>query len=348
MKAFPRRTSRRLRTGRIAAGFALCAVAGVSALGSAAADSIPITANASSSGTRTLSLADASGNALDATHGITGGAGHTPAFVTTVTDSSYGAAKFQVSATMSNLYPYAAGSYTFGATPIPASNVSLALPATALDVSGVTALTQPVVSLTGNLSSVLGLVLGLLGGGVNPANVTTTVTSTLQSTVVQASHVLDGTLASLPLNVAGGSGGAFTTPASLGAGDPVQGGTPTSLTMLSGTPNASPSGLLAAVQGTLNGKTATQLISLGVLDQSSVLSALSGVLGLPLSVLNNPLLINLTNLLGGLTGTVTSLGGVQGQSGTYSASGALNVTVPGNVAAGTYRGVLTLTLADVP
>ena len=128
----------------------------------------------------------------------------------------------------------------------------------------------------------------------------------------------------------------------------MQGGTPTSLAVISGNPNTNPTGLLTSVQSALGGKTATQLISQGVLDQSSVLSSLSTTLGLPLSVLTNPALVNLTNLLNGLTSTVTSLGGIQGQGGTYNASTSLGLTVPSGTAPGTYRGVMTLTLADLP
>ena len=332
---------------RFTAAAALCTVAGVTTLGTAVAGTVPITVSVGS-GTRTMQLTDSSGSTLDASHGLSAGTGHAAGFVTSVTDSTYGTAKFQVSATMSNLYPYSGSSYSFGGGSIPSSDVTLQVPSKALDLANINAVTQPVVSLSGNLSSVLSLVLGLLGGGVDPSNVTTSVTAVLQSTTVQTADVLDGALTTLPLNLAAGSGGAFTTPASVGTGDPVQGGTPTSLAVLSGTPNASPTGLLASVQSALGGKTATQLISLGVLDQSSVLSALSTTLGLPLSILNNPLLVNLTDLLGGLTSTVTSLGGVQGQSGTYNASTTLGLTVPNGTAPGTYRGVLTLTLADLP
>jgi hypothetical protein len=332
---------------RLTAGGALCAVAGVAALGTAAADTVPVTVSVGS-GTRTLHLSDANGQSLDATHGLAAGAGHAAGFVTTVTDSTYGTSKFQVSATMSNLYPYSGSSYSFTSGSIPSSDVALQVPSKALDLANITALTQPVIALSGNLSSVLGLVTGLLGTGVNPSSVSTNVTALLQSTTVQASDVLDGALTSLPLNLSPGGGGAFTTPASLGAGDPVQGGTPTSLAVISGNPNPNPTGLLTSVQSALGGKTATQLISQGVLDQSSVLSSLSTTLGLPLSVLTNPALVNLTNLLNALTSTVTSLGGVQGQGGTYNASTSLGLTVPSGTAPGTYRGVMTLTLADLP
>jgi hypothetical protein len=335
------------RTGTLALlALAACGASALAALPAAAGTTIPVTVVAGS-GSRTLTLTAPDGTALDATHGLTLGAGKTAAIVAGVTDSTYSHVGYQVSATMSNLYPYTGTTYNFAGTPISSSAVSMATPAAPLDLANVSATVQPVLSLSGNLTSVLGPIIALLPGGTTLTNVVTQVTAAPQSLAAVASHVVDGTLAGLPIRTSSAQSGAFTTPASLGVGDPVQGGTPTTMLLVSGTPQTGTlSSLVSSLQSTLGAQSVTSLISSGVLDQSSVLTGLASTLGIPASLLS---LVNVTNLLGALTPTVTSLtGGLLGQSGTANSNATLQLATPSNLAPGTYKGVLTVTLADVP
>jgi hypothetical protein len=324
----------------------IAAAAVITAALPALATSVPVTVT-SSAGTRTLTLSSADGTALDATHGLSLGSGKTASIVAAVTDSNYGHNGYQVSSTMTNLYPISGPTYNFAGTPVPSSAISVAVPAVALDLANVNATIAPVVTLSGNLTTALAAIATLLPLGTNLTSVTTTVTGAPQSLAAVATHVTDGTLAALPLATTGASAGAFTTPATLGTGDPATGTGATTKVLMNSTLQT---GNLAALTSSLNtafsAKTVAQLITDGVFDTNSVLTALANTLGIATSLLQT---VNQSTLLAALSPSVTSLvGGLLGQSGTSSSNSTLTLATPANLPAGTYRGVLTVTMADVP
>jgi hypothetical protein len=331
----------------------LAAIAGlmlaVGTAGAASAGSsvnLPVTVSASA-GTRTLTVTDLSGNPLGPTNGLALANGQVKRFVVSVTDVNYSHVGYQVTSEMSNLYPYANGSYDFAATPIPSGNVQLSNFSSLLDLENVKSLVAPVFTLTGTLPSVLGLsgssTLTGLGGAVQSA---TTVPASLVGSQLQSD------LSLLPLQVTQGpSGEAYTNPAQLVDGSttgPAVSGTPTQLTLMSG--SAQPgdlAGLLSELQGVYNGLSAATLIADGVLSQDTVVTALETQLGLPSSAVE----ANLSAILSALSGTVTALSsttGVLGQSGSYNGISGLGITVPATTTSGTFRGIYTVILADTP
>ena len=321
----------------------LLALTGVASLaagaGSAYADqSSTITVGATViNGTRTLNVKDVTGAAISS---LTLGAGHGGALLVNVTDVNYAHTGYQVTATMSNLYPYSSGNYQFGQTPIPSSAVAMSFPGSLFDVANLSTLVTPLVHLTDST--------GLFA----LANLDATVTGTTNSvstlaTVTQkaASSVLN----ELPVRVSTGAGGAFTNPAAVTG----QSGTfnPTAVDVLDGT-SQSLGELLTDLINKLNTGvvTAQNLVDDGLLDQNSVLAAAASALGLTPDQLSGA---QITSILNGVSATVsdlqplTALGDkVLGQTGSYNTVPQLSLTLPAQQPAGTYQGELTLTLMD--
>jgi hypothetical protein len=311
---------------------------GASTLGAFADSStVPVTL-AVVNGTRTLTVTDPTGAAIG-NSGLPLGVGHGGEFLVNVTDTNYQHAGYQVSATMTNLYPYAAGNFNFNGTPIPANAVSLGYPSNLLDLSDLETLVTPVVHLTGAIN--------LLGIGL-PVNVNQTLNGTTQSVQTLTNAVTKSTLASvldqLPVTLQTGDTGTFDSAAAL-PGEPTAHPNPTSKVLMSGdaqSPTAS--GLLAALNTDFGGKTAQQLVNAGLLDQGSVISAVAQQLGVTPGLLSNG---DITTILSGLTGTVSNLtGGILGQTGSYNTLPALSVDVPASASTGVYRGQLVVTLMD--
>src|SRR3954469_9864093 len=140
------RSSRRALSGLIAAGVLVAPVAAF-----ADSSTVPVTTVVGATGTRTLSVTDPTGAAIGAS-GLPLGAGHGGAMLVNVTDLNYQHAGYQVSATMSNLYPWTGSAYDFTGAPIPSSAISVGYPSGLLDLVNVKSLVDPVVHLTGSIT----------------------------------------------------------------------------------------------------------------------------------------------------------------------------------------------------
>lgn len=289
-------------------------------------------------GTRTLTVKSLTGTQLGA---LTLGTGHAAAFLVNVSDINYAHVGYQVTATMSNLYPYD-GSYHFDQQPIPSSAVSVAFPQQLVDVANVSTLVTPIVQLAST---------AVPFSALTPFNATvdgvTQSVQTLQQTLTQSTMATLGD--KLPIRVAAGTAGAFTQPAAV-TGQP---GTfsPTARDVLDGT-KQSLSALLTDLVNKLQGTatTAQDLISAGVLDENTFLASAASALGETADQLTSTVI---NELLTGVHATVTGLDPltattdqVLGQTGSYNAMPQLALTLPAQQPAGSYQGELTLTLMD--
>ena len=303
-------------------------------------------------GGRTLQLFNNSGqtlNGLDLSSG-------TNSFVAKVVDSNYAEKGFTVQATMSNLYGYNSGTgqYTCSSK-IPSSAVAMSSPG-GLEVSGLGASVTPNFILSGALGGVSPLLTGIVLDSTN-GQIQGVAQSLTQGQLVGAGHtgsLFGSTLASLmsdlPVQVSTPAGGPFTNPAAdpTGAGCGVAGTNATPVTMMTGTANAA--GLLSDFQALLTsvaGSTpsAATLISKGYLDPNAVTSLLLTVTGLPLAELT-PLLPSIESTLTGTLNSVTPLlSSVTSVSGNYSSNPGVAITTSG-VPAGSYQGLMTITLMD--
>ena len=309
-----------------------------------------------STGTRTLNLYQSDGTTPLTSADLSSGASN---FIAQVVDSSYSNNGFKVQATMSNLYGFANSAYNCNSV-VPSSAITLSSPTGLLTVAGVNANLTPVFTLVGTLTplNVVGLtssvpislpVNGLLPNTQNPL-------SQSQLTGSGVTNLIGSTLASveskLPVSLGTtGLGGSFASP-------DVHPNCDTSATNATQVPimtsTADPTGVLGDVQSLIQSTvgsatpTVSQLISSGYLTASSVSTALQGVPSL-VSQLGLPGLTGqLSTIEGILTATisnVTTLPGSLIQSGNYSSSPSLAVNTSG-IPAGTYKGVMTVTLID--
>src|SRR3954454_12768424 len=220
------RSSRRPLAALIAAGVLVAPVAAF-----ADSSTVPVTTVVGATGTRTLAVTDPTGAAIGAS-GLPLGAGHGGAMLVNVTDLNYQHAGYQVSATMSNLYPWTGSAYDFTDAPIPSSAISVGYPSGLLDLLNVKSLVDPVVHLTGSIT-VGGLGLPTtINQNVDGA---TSSVQTLANTVTQAT--LASALAELPITLQTGETGAFTAAAGL-PGEPTAHPSPTSKVLMSGAAQA--------------------------------------------------------------------------------------------------------------
>jgi hypothetical protein len=318
---------------------ALAATAALLGPVAAFADSstVPVT-TVVATGTRTLNVTDPTGAAIGA-NGLPLGAGHGGALLVNVTDANYQHAGYQVSATMSNLYPWSGGGYNFNGTPIPSSAISVDYPSSLLDLVNVKSLVAPVLKLTGSIT---------VGGLGVPTAINQSVDGATESVQVLANTVTSSTLAaalaSLPVTLQTGQTGAFAAPAGL-PGEPAAHPNPTSKVLMSGAAQA-PAGaaLVNALNSTYGGDSAAQLVAAGLLDQNAVISAVAQQLGITPDLLSAA---DISSIMSSLSGTVTSLAGsILGQSGSYNTMPTLSITVPSSASAGVYRGELVVTLMD--
>lgn len=304
-------------------------------------------------GGRTLTLQDTKGNDLT-TAGLDLSSGSNN-FIAKVVDTNYADKGFTVEATMSNLYEYdsSTGNYTCG-TMVPSSAVTLSSPG-GLEISGVGLNVTPNFILSGSLPAG-SLVSTLDSSNGQIQGVAQTLT---QSQILGAANsgtlygtALAGVLSELPVQVSTPVGGPFTSPAAdppgASCGVTATNATPTSVPVMTAT---TPAGLLTDVQNALtsalNGSPATvaNLITAGYLDPTAVQNLLLTVTGLPLSVLQ-PLLPSLESTLTGALNSVTPVVPVDTtQSGTYSSDPAVAVNTSG-IGAGSYKGLMTITLMD--
>jgi hypothetical protein len=247
---------------------------------------------------------------------------------------------------MSNLYAYSGSSYDFG-TQIPSNDITLGRPASALTLTGLTNSVTPVFQLVGS-GGLLSLLSTVLGHAVS--SVTLSSLTSLQPVGVAAPSgtVTDGTLAGLPLTFASDAATAFANSGPGVPSDPHVSGSPTSVTVVSGTPQ----GLsLSSVSSSVFGAsplTGTTLTNLGLLDPNTVIGTLESALGATLTPLIISLLGGVSGILGGLTASVTGCSTTSCQplaTGAYTGNATVNVTPPGGATPGSYRGVLTVNVA---
>jgi hypothetical protein len=314
----------------------------------------------SNGGSRTLSLYEPDGTTPLTSTDLSSG---TSNFIAKVQDNGYTNNGFTVQATMSNLYSYASSTNTYNCNSyVPSNAISLSSPTGMLSVAGVNANLTPVFTVVGTLTptntpgltstvSVNNTIDGLLPASQNPL-------SQAQLTGSSATNLFGSTLATLggdlPVNLdTTGLGGTFTNPDVHPTCDTTATGA-TPVQIMSGT--ADPTGLLTAVQNVIGNTlgagvtdpTLTQLISAGYLTSSQVSTMLQGISGL-VSGLGLPgITSDLTTIEGILTAAVSSVTALPGsiiQSGTYSSSPDLAINTSG-IPAGSYKGVMTVTLLD--
>ena len=307
-------------------------------------------------GTRTLNLYQSDGTTPLTSADLSSG---TSNFIAQVVDSSYTNNGFKVQATMSNLYGFANSAYNCNSV-VQSSAINLSSPTGLLTVAGVNANLTPVFTLVGTLTplNVVGLtssvpislpVNGLLPNTQNPL-------SQSQLTGSGVTDLIGSTLSSveskLPVSLGTtGLGGSFANP-------DVHPNCDTTATNATQVPimtsTADPNGVLgdlqSLIQSTVGSATPTvsQLISSGYLTASNVSTSLQGVSSL-VGQLGIPGLISqLPTIEGILTATISSVTTLPGsliQSGNYSSSPTLAVNTSG-IPAGTYKGVMTVTLID--
>ena len=335
-------------------GASVAALAGAVAA-PAMAGSVSVTMS-TTSGTRTLNLYQPDGTTPLTSSDLSTGASN---FIAQVVDSSYSNNGFKVQATMSNLYGFANNTYNCNVS-VPSSAINLSSPTGLLSLAGVNANLTPVFTLVGTLTplNVLGLLssvpINLPVNGLLPASLSPV--SQSQLTGLSATNLIGSTLAGveskLPVSLGTtGLGGSFTAPDAHPA-CPGGGVNPTQVQIMNSA--ADPGGVLAQLQSLIQTAlgtatpTVTQLISGGFLSSSAVSTALQSVT----SLVNQLGLGGLTGALGTIEGLLTStLSGVTllpsslVQSGNYSSSPNLAVNTAG-IPAGTYKGVMTVTLLD--
>lgn len=330
----------------------------------------PVNVSLTTGGGRTLALYEPDGTTPLTATNLTSGSSN---FIAQVADSGYTNGPFTVQATMSNLYSYAGASYVCSSY-IPSSAITLSSPSGLLTVGGVSAAATPVFTMTGVLTNTL---LPLIPS-LSPVTLTgTTVDGVLPTTPISQSTLtgssatnlfgstLSGVESQLPVNLSTPSaGGAFTNPDVHPTCDPSVTSTPTPVQIMHGAAN--PAGLLndlvseitaatCSATGTAvalgSTPTLSQLICAGYLTSSAVSTVLQAntTLMTDLGGLTG-LTANLATIESNITASVSStamslLAGATTQSGNYSSSPSLAVTVP-STASGTYKGLMTVTLLD--
>ncbi|HET7312408.1 MAG TPA: hypothetical protein VFJ17_13890 [Mycobacteriales bacterium] len=329
---------RRLSRPRAVASLAAAAAVLVPVAAMADTSTVPVTTVVGATGTRTLAVTDPTGAAIGS-GGLALGAGKGGALLVDVTDLNYQHAGYQVSATMSDLYPWTGTAYDFTGTPIPSNAISVGYPSGLLDLVNVKSLVAPVVQLTGSIT---------VGGLGVPTSIDQSLDGATQSVQTLANTVTQSTLAAalsqLPVTLQTGDTGTFDSPAAL-PGEPTAHPNPTSKVLMSGTAQAPLTSALVTALGTAyDGQTAAQLVAAGLLDQNAVIAAVAQQLGITPDLLSPA---DITTIMSTLTGTITGLvGSVLGQSGSYNTLPTLTINVPSSTPAGVYRGQLVVTLMD--
>lgn len=303
-------------------------------------------------GGRTLTLQNMKGGDLTTT-GLDLSSG-TNSFITKVTDVDYADKGYTVQANMSNLYAYdsSTGQYTCSSM-VKSSAVTLNSPG-GLEISGLGLNITPNFILTGSLPAG-SLVSTLTSSNGQLQGVAQTLSQTDLLGAANSGSLygstLTGLLSQLPVQVSTG-GGPFSSPAAdppgASCGITDANATPTPVTIMSAT---TPASLLTDVQDALTSKlggsaaTVTNLINAGYLDPTAVQNLLLTVTGLPLDVLQ-PQLTTLENALTGALDSTTPVVPLDTtQSGTYSSDPSMVVNTTG-IGAGSYQGLMTVTLMD--
>lgn len=313
-------------------GAALTAAALVAAP-AAAQTSVDVTLNNGVSGTRVLFVEDVTGSPLTS---LDFGSARSLPFRVRVEDTTMSRDGFSVNATMTNLYRDNGGTLDY-ASKIASENLAISNPLNSLGVVDVSAQVQPLVDTVTTITDpAMCLVLTL---GTSPCQLSLTGLVGQVQTVTSVVNLSD--LSNLPLLPQAAEIGAFTAPDYQGAGaaDPAKPGafTPTSKRMLAGSPVATPA-VLTALKTTLDGIVAG-LPSEQVVNDDTLIAGAVALLGAltadqVTAILNSPTVVTVQNLLGDH---------VLSQTGKYSSNPMLNVTIPQDAPAGSFKGTLVVT-----
>ena len=338
-------------------GSSVAALAAAATIPAAMASSVNVSLS-TTSGTRTLNLYQSDGTTPLTSSDLSSGASN---FIAQVADSSYSNNGFKVQATMSNLYGFANNAYNCNVS-VPSSAINLSSPTGLLSVAGVNANLTPVFTIVNQTLpalSVPGLINpvtitnlginGLLPASMNPLS-QSQLTGLTNTNLIGS--VLAGVESKLPVSLGTtGLGGNFTNPDVHPTCNPAATGA-TPVQIMNST--ADPTGVLAQLQGLIQTAvgtatpTLTQLINGGFLTSSAVSSALQTVGGLVNQLGLGGLTSSLSTLEGLLNVPLSSLSLAPSslvQTGNYSSSPSLSVNTSG-IPAGTYKGVMTVTLLD--
>ncbi len=337
-----------MRKSRLALSLAALTLGAAALPGTASAQTTPVPVSVvNTTSSRTLFVESTTGQPLTS---LDFGSVRSLPFRVRVVDGSFTRTPFTVSTTMTNLYLDSGSGPTY-ATKIASSNVSLGSQASPLNVLGVSAAVQPLVNTVSTITDtticgLLGLAAAVpLGGTVPSCSITTSgLTGVVQNLSVPVNLSL---LSNLPLLPQANDTGPFSNAefgaGTVGAGDTVGAAaataasqTPTPLKVISGAP-ISTSAVLTALRGAL---ATTPLASL--VPAATVTAALNAAVGNAWSTLSAT---QIDTVLASTVGTAQALIGTQvlSQTGTYVSLPTLNVTVPGGVPAGQYKGTMVVT-----
>ncbi len=320
------------------------------------------------SGSRTLTVTDATGTTLDAAT-LSTGAGASIPFVTNVTDVLYDNLTYDVDASVSNLYLWDGVSFTCGVY-IPANELSISWPTEAFGVDDVSALvtdtlfdvsgTLPAISpANATLDAILTAAGVPVGTSVSGADLSRSGQGLIEETIGSVQLASGVLLSDLPLAISVGTAAPFTDAAdhstcSGGAG------TPTTVNLQSGDPNASFSlaDVAAAVEtalGTVDGVVAGGHLTKdevldGIFTDAQLTSITTAVSAASLGAVWDAYVDDVITALSLDDVTINTL---VGQTGTYTSVPSLDVdsalTVVGTEPTGVtniYRGEMVITLTS--
>jgi hypothetical protein len=324
------------------AGFAALAAAAAVGLTStvpARAADVTVALN-NPGGSRTVYVEDLLGQPLAT---LDFGTTRSQPFRVRVVDATMDRSGFQVLTSMSSLYLVSGSSYDW-ATKVPSSDIAVSYPPNPLNIISPSAVVAPVYDMTETVTGPLCTTIVGLGGS---CSVVMAGVVGLHKTVGLAVNLAD--LNSLPLIPQQGETGAFTTSdfAGIAANDPAKPGsfTPTNRKVITGAVNNAATALTStttALKALVAGQPATSLVDAATLT-SGLRTALTG------PVYDALLPADVQTILGALNAAVHDLTtlDVLGQSGTYLSYPKLDVTLPAQQPAGSYKGTLVVTAVQL-
>lgn len=300
----------------------------------ASAQTVPVSLE-NPSGSRVVTVETMSGSELTT---LDFGKTREVPFRVKVKDTDYARRDFAVSATMTNLYLDNGAGLEFSKV-IPSAEVRLNSQVNPVNVVGLTATVQPVVSTVTNLvdstiCKTLGLITALLGNcTLNTTDLTAKVIGGLTLTVDELTD-----LPNLPIVPQPNAEGAFVDPSYVGAAaaDPNKTSTPaTELALVTGGTNLTPvlSELDAAVEA---------LPLDAVVNSSDVISALRERFGIAWDRLTDEEVQVVLAAADVVPAPLTS-DNLRSLTGTYLSMPTLTVDVPTDAAPGNYKGTMVVT-----
>lgn len=300
----------------------------------ASAQTVPVSLE-NPSGSRVVTVETMSGSELTT---LDFGKTREVPFRVKVKDTDYARRDFAVSATMTNLYLDNGAGLEFSKV-IPSAKVRLNSQVNPVNVVGLTATVQPVVSTVTNLvdstiCKTLGLITALLGNcSLNTTDLTAKVIGGLTLTVDELTD-----LPNLPIVPQPNAEGAFVDPSYVGAAaaDPNKTSTPaTELALVTGGTNLTPvlSELDAAVEA---------LPLDAVVNSSDVISALRERFGIAWDRLTDEE-VQVVLAAADVVPAPLSIDNLRSLTGTYLSMPTLTVDVPTDAAPGNYKGTMVVT-----